>query len=353
MPIHIEELDSSAREENPTIILGKNILIKIVEDPNKQAFLKNRLVKKLLSIPDLCNDDTRKLIDNLLVHEAYLTAPSFAQTLMQHRDKLEDLAASSQWFMQALAPLMKSKMWKALEKSAQQTVEDDEKLLKKEDLRADLLRRVKGQINKKNLQKLEKELISIDKQIEGKTGISLTEPSVLFMCSKCKSILFENEISNKKCLSCNRKITEENVQRIPIIKVPLEIRQVWQSNLWFEAYFANLLRKLGCKTWVGVHAMGVSGILHEVDVLAIRNGTIIVCECKTGKVSRNDVFNFCTKVSDLKSHISILALIGELPEPETREFVRKNPAIIRLESMGQMSEVAILDDLKNRLSIKA
>src|SRR3989337_1486492 len=143
MPFHIEELDSSAREENPTIILGKNILIKIVEDSNKQAFLKNRLVKKLLSIPDLCNDDTRQLIENLLIHEAYLSAPSFVQTLMQHRDKLEDLAASSQWLMQASAPLTKSKMWKALEKTAQQTVEDDEKLLKKEDLRADLLRRVK------------------------------------------------------------------------------------------------------------------------------------------------------------------------------------------------------------------
>jgi len=36
MPNFIE-LDSSIREENPTIILGKNILLKIIENSDKQA----------------------------------------------------------------------------------------------------------------------------------------------------------------------------------------------------------------------------------------------------------------------------------------------------------------------------
>ena len=65
------------------------------------------------------------------------------------------------------------------------------------------------------------------------------------------------------------------------------------------------------------------------------------------------MFNFCTKVGDLKAHVSILALIGNLPESETREFVKKNPAIIRLEDMGKMKEVDILTDLRQSLSIKA
>src|SRR3990170_8412901 len=38
MPNFIE-LDSSIREENPTIIVGKNILLKIIEDSRKQALL--------------------------------------------------------------------------------------------------------------------------------------------------------------------------------------------------------------------------------------------------------------------------------------------------------------------------
>lgn len=116
---------------------------------------------------------------------------------------------------------------------------------------------------------------------------------------------------------------------------------------------ARLLRKLGYKTWTGVHVMGASGILHEIDVLAIRKGTVLNVECKTGKVSRNAVFNFCTKVGDLKSHVSILALIQKLPESETREFVKKNPAIIRLEDMGKRRESEIVNYLKGRLTIKA
>lgn len=97
----------------------------------------------------------------------------------------------------------------------------------------------------------------------------------------------------------------------------------------------------------------VSGILHEVDVLAIRDGTLVICECKTGKVTRNHVFNFCTKANDLKAHVSILAMLGELPEPETRNFVKRNPAIIRLENMGKMNEGEIKAELRNRLSLKA
>jgi len=36
------------------------------------------------------------------------------------------------------------------------------------------------------------------------------------------------------------------------------------------------------------------------------------------------VFDFLTKVDDIKAHFSIYAMMNELPEPETREFIRKN-----------------------------
>jgi len=55
----------------------------------------------------------------------------------------------------------------------------------------------------------------------------------------------------------------------------------------------------------------------------------------------------------LKAHVSILAMLGELPEPETRNFVKRNPAIIRLENMGKMNEGEIKAELRNRLSLKA
>jgi hypothetical protein len=354
MPTFIE-LDSSVREENPTIILGKNIVLKIIEDSDKQGLLRNNTVKRFVSIPNLFNNEMRRLIDSLLEQEAYLTAPSFLQMLMQGKDRLEALAPHLQWLEQILAPLMESKMLKVIKESTQGAITEDEfeKLSKQRpDLVADFMFRVKGQINKEQRLEYERKLLSIDKEIEKKTGFRITVPSVLFVCPKCKKLLFSNEIANKKCLSCNKAINEERIGRIPISKIPDEIKILWQSNLWFEAYFANLLRKLDFQTWVGVHAMGASGILHEVDVLAIRRGAVVVSECKTGKVARNDVFNFCTKMSDLKVHVSILALIKELPEPETREFVKRNPAIIRLENMGQKKEEEILAELDQRLSLK-
>jgi len=354
MPNFIE-LDSSVREENPTIILGKNILLKIIEDPDKQTFLRNSTVKKFVSIPNLCNNEMRELIERLLQQETYLTAPSFVQALMQGKDKLEALAPFLQWLEQVLTPLKESKIFKAVEMDVQGNFEKDEfkKLAEQSpDLVADFMFRVKGEVDKEQLLEYERKLLSIDKEIAKKTGFNVTVPSVLFVCPKCKKRLFSNEIASKKCLSCNEIISEEQIDRIPISKIPDEMKILWRSNLWFEAYFANLLRKLDFKTWVGIHAMGASGILHEIDILAIRRGVVVVGECKSGKVTRNDVFNFCTKISDLKAHVSILALIKELPEPETREFVKKNPAIIRLENMGKRKEEEILVDLEQRLSLK-
>ena len=198
-----------------------------------------------------------------------------------------------------------------------------------------------------------KKLWDIDEKIKEITGFRITVPFVLLACDKCKNILSPKEISENRCLVCNEPLNIEKIEYIPIYKVPDEIKAIWNSNLWFEAYVAKMLRRLNFQTWIGVHCMGASGIMHEVDVLAIRDGTIVIAECKTGKITRNDVFNFCTKISDLKAHVSILALIKELPEPETREFIRKNRTIVMLENIGKKKEEEIFNELKQGLSLKA
>lgn len=62
MPIKWEPLDSSIQEENITLILGKNILLKIIEDPEKQMLLNDKVVKEFISIPNICHDEVRLLI---------------------------------------------------------------------------------------------------------------------------------------------------------------------------------------------------------------------------------------------------------------------------------------------------
>ena len=229
----------------------------------------------------------------------------------------------------------------------------EKKLKDNKDLLQDFMFHIKGEIEPKLIEKHENQLLELDKELEKKIGFSLLVASTLFACPKCNVLLFSQELHDKKCLSCGTEVSQDNVKRFPIYQISDEIKIVWSSNLWFEAYVAGLLRKLHFKTWTGIHAMGASGILHEVDVLAIKDGALVICECKTGKVSRNNVFNFCTKVNDLKAHVSILAMLGELPEPDTRAFLMRNPAIIRLENMGKIPEKEVRADLDKRLYLKA
>lgn len=349
---HYEWLDSSAREEDPTIVIGKTILLKIIKNEKKRALLDDPLVKKFVSIPNLPAEKTRQLIDEIIQLETWLVAPKFLQTLVQNKDKLEQLTKTIAPFEKILAPLQDSMLFKGIKGDDRAVEEWTKKAMGNKELLSDFMFRIMGKLDAKTVSEYEQKILSLDKELKKNTSVSIVSASTLFLCPKCKVVLGINESVNTECFICNTNFSQDKMKRLPFFRVPDQIKSIWKSNLWFEAYFAGLLRRLGYKTWTGIHVMGSSGILHEIDVLAIRDGSLIVCECKTGKISRKEVFNFVTKSGDLKAHVSILALIGELPEPETRAFVKRNPAIIRLENMGRENEETIFDDLKNRLLLK-
>ena len=70
-----EWLDSSARKENPTIIIGKNILLKIIEDEQKQALLNDPDVKKFVGIYNLPNTELGSIVDEIVDQDEYLDTP--------------------------------------------------------------------------------------------------------------------------------------------------------------------------------------------------------------------------------------------------------------------------------------
>ena len=74
-----------------------------------------------------------------------------------------------------------------------------------------------------------------------------------------------------------------------------------------------------------------------------------MCECKTGNVSRQDVFNFWAKAYDIRSHVNMLVLVEALPEPETREFVTKNPSLFLFEDLGKKKRSEIVSELKSSI----
>ena len=343
MPISIIELDSSTKENNIILILGKNILLKIIEDPEKQRLLENKIVKQFISITNLCHEDIRLPIEELALFEDSIVPTSEVEPI-----PIEAIRESS-----SPKPDETEISQETQEEIISFSSEMQARMKEYTKLFLDQISNLMRKTGEETIEKAYEKMASIGEEIKKKTGFEILVPSNLLMCPSCKLILSVEEFSGiKVCQLCKNEISRKQAERIYVHRINGEVRKVLKKNLWFEAYLARLLRKLGCKTWKSVHVMGASGILHEVDVLAIRKGTVLVAECKTGNVSRNDVFNFCTKVGDLKSHVSILALINELPEPQTREFVKKNPAIIRLENMGKMKEVDVLSELRDRLSIK-
>jgi len=330
LPFSIEWLEPSAKEENVTLILGRTIMLKIVEDAETTALLNDRVVKKFISVKDLCGDHIRSLVDRIVAQDKLLISPTSYEEI--------DSSASEQLIIIPERP----------------TGVDDEHFKSLRDKVRGLMFKIFGDARSEYLVSKDKELLSMHEEFRNRTGLGILIPYNVLVCPNCELVISREEFeTTKECKMCRKEIRREEATRIFIHRVRDNIRKVWESNLWFEGYIARLLRRLDWKTRTSVHVMGSSGVLHEVDVLAIKEGTVLVVECKTGRVARKDVFNFCTKVNDLKAHLSILALIQELPERETREFVKKNPAIIRLENMGSLQETQILNELEGRLAVKA
>ena len=358
MSISIIPLDSIVAKESITILIGKNILLEIIKDPVMQTLLDDKLVKRFVEAPNLCHDDVRFLINELFKEEVLMGAPNFAMSLFEisQSPEFEVFVSITKKMESFFQNLVNSEFQKTIWQEFEKIIKAKFDKMPKEEMesfKADFLRRTIGKADMKAVQNGNQKIISIGEKIQEKTGVDILVPSSLLLCPKCEVILSIGEFrGSKKCYICSQSVKRESMERIPINQVHDKIREIWRRNIWFEAYMARLLRRLGFQTWTSVHVMGASGILHEVDVLAIRKGTVLMCECKTGKISRNDVFNFYTKLGDLKAHFSVLALVGELPEPETREFVKKNPTIVSLENMGKMMESEILKHLGRKLSIE-
>jgi RNase P subunit RPR2 len=344
---------------NIKIIHERNILLKIVEDEHLNALLNENAVKRLLSIPNLCHNEVRMLIDNLMRLEATLTMPKFVRGFLRFGRKVEALQELSNVFTDLFKNLKKSEYYQILEKDIMGSLEKGfkerfEKMSSEdeENLRINLLSSLGVVVTEKQLLREDRKLVSIEKKIKEKNGSEILVPFQVLICPNCNVVLSTEEYkTSKKCAMCHKSIRRNKAKMVYVHGVPQPVKEVWSRNLWFEAFIGKLLRKLKWKTYLHVLVLGSSGIFHEVDILAIKKGTVLVSECKTGKVKRQDVFNFWAKVTDLKAHMGLLVLLQGLPESETRRFIEKNPMIISLEKVRELKEDQIIDKLMKRLII--
>jgi hypothetical protein len=329
MPVKTIELDGSVREEDVTLLLGKNIILKLVEDRKTEQLLSRPEVKVLLKTEDLCHKS--------LVEKMNLLLELLKWSDLE--DKMLEILVEAYEALPLIRPKEKKTPTFTWRNIAKKFRDHFFKIVKERD----------------------QKIIELEERVKDSNhDLIVTRPSVMFSCPRCKAPViclrterFELQLGEfnrtMKCFFCKTLITREEVNRHPIHEIIPTVEEVWRTGLWLEEYLASILRSLEWQTWTRVSMLGTSGIRHEVDLLAIKRGFILVGECKTGKVSREDVFTFSTKMSDLRSHFGLFGLLRELPETETREFMNRNPALILLEKMCELKRKDLIERLQSSI----
>ena len=378
VPFKTHELDSSLKEEEATIIIGKNIILKLVEGLDQNALFKDPYVRLFLKTPDLTYKDTIKKInrlveidyrlDTLAYQESFL---GFAQSLFfdPHVRKKFLGEKADREFEESMKKSMKevkiekslrdfSKLLKELKRMSEEEIDRFSEAMS---MIFTKLPEAYFEFVKKTIEESNKQSIKIEKSLKTKNDkLELLRSIAVPFCPHCRKSLFLGDTSryglikgSVKCRSCRKKVTNKNVTYLYMNRLHPSLLKVWNRGIWLEEYFASILRKLGWReTWTHVYVLGASGVRHEIDVLGIKGSRVCLVECKTGKVSRADVFNFWTKVFDIRSHISLFVSLEEMPDPETRRFLQNNPSIILLEKIEEKHVNELIEELRNSIIAK-
>jgi hypothetical protein len=373
MPFKIHELDSSLKEDEATIIAGKHIILKSVERSDQKALLKDPYVQVFLRTPDLTYKDTIEKINRLVEIDCRLDTLAyqesffgFAQSLFFDpgiRRKFLGKKADRE-FEESMKKSMEetkietsfqdfSKVLKELKKMSEEEIDQFSETMS---MVFTKLPEAYFEFVQKTIDESNKETLQIEKSLRTKNQeLELFESVAVPFCPHCKKSLFLGEKSryglikeSVNCGSCRKKVTNKNAKYLYMNKLRPNLLEVWNRGIWLEEYFASILRKIGWQEmWTHVLVLGASGVLHEIDTLGIKGSRVCLVECKTGKVSRTDVFNFWTKVFDIRSHISIYACLEEIPDPETRHFLQNNPSVILFEKIKEIHVDQLVQEVKN------
>lgn len=112
---------------------------------------------------------------------------------------------------------------------------------------------------------------------------------------------------------------------------------------WLEDYIANLLERLGWSTWTSIYIVGASGVSFEIDILAIKNGYMMIGECKSGKIKQEHLTNFLSKFNEIRSHYAFFFSLASV-EKTMETMVEKNPAFHLIQ--GNLNDNKILKELQ-------
>lgn len=212
----------------------------------------------------------------------------------------------------------------------------------------DLLKEDKKELAKKDKSKFDdfidklKRRQEILQKLTKKLKIDILKSQSEYLCKNCNAFRPGPDLTQIKKLTCIR--CNGLLKRSAIVHVDTDIVK-YLTGFWFEEYIANVLTTCGWKVWSSPTLMihGVSGAPHQIDVLAIKDGRILIVECKTGDFSPTKVRNFLGKYHDIRCHKALAIATGKI-HPDGKKIIEKNAAI------DYYDNVTSYNKLKSRIS---
>lgn len=304
MSITIEQLDNEGKENNITILIGKNLVLKFLPG------------------------------DSIYFHEK----------------KLQDFIRTSDLFTSALlsGAMDEKRLSGEISNNLSEMIKLQEEILK--------ITGGKLQVNDfvEYLKARKQVIISKGdeiKKLEGQGKISLATNFPLFFCQNCNSYL-GNSIDSltDSCKLCGTEIDPSTSSTI--VKF-LDGKIIgYLDGFWLEDYIARILTQLGWKTWCHGSVMGSSGIYHPIDILAINSeGQILVAECKSGGFGGKDVFNFTAQYFDIKGFYGFFFALRQIPDPKGKNYMQRTPGLCLLDNLAGHNDLKLIETIRCHLKV--
>lgn len=183
---------------------------------------------------------------------------------------------------------------------------------------------------------LEKRWKDIEK-LQKKIGVQLLRKDKVGYCDSCCGLrnaegipIKSSTIAAVNCEECNNPISQKKT----IMCLPDPISD-YINGIWFEDFIAEKLRKLGWRVWSHIYVYGGSGVKHEIDVFAIKDGLSLLVECKTGfREDEKALPIFISKFFDIKTNLALFVSTQKI-QNQFKGMIQKNPSF------------KLIDDIKN------
>ena len=202
------------------------------------------------------------------------------------------------------------------------------KAFKPGDFPADLaIRLMQGKLTKSELRSVMNQAINTCVDLSGQIAdqeeklqaavggpdTSFSNSTSLYICD-CRRI----QVGRRRpCELCGKMPKEPPTS---IHRVDKALVDVVQNNRWLELAVARIFEKAGFRCLVGPQVLGLSGAIHEVDVVAYdtSKGIVVCSEATTGNANLTELSNLLVRRQDLHFHGTVLVSISSTDSSAAR-----------------------------------